>query len=56
MKKIDKAIMLIRSIPEEKLDAVIDFLIAFSVPAKQSPSKPGDIIDFSTKLPDDSRE
>jgi len=56
MKKIDKAIMLLRSIPEDKLDAVIDFLTAFSIPVKQTPSNPGDIIDFSTRIPEDSRE
>ena len=56
MKKIDKAIMLLRTIPEEKLDTVIDFLIAFSVPVKQTPSKPGSVIDFFNNSPEDSRE
>lgn len=56
MKKIDKAIMLLRSIPEDKLDAVIDFLTAFSISVKQDPSAPGGIIDFPTKNSEDSRE
>lgn len=56
MKKIDKAIMLLRTIPEEKLDTVIDFLIAFSVPVKHPQSKTSDIIDLSEKLIDDRED
>ncbi len=56
MKKIDKAIMLLRSIPEDKLDEVIDLLTVFSVPVKQTPSKPGSVIDFFNNSPEDSRE
>lgn len=56
MKKIDKAIMLLRSIPEDKLDMVIDYLDAFSrVPPKKT-AKPADIIDISTTKHNDSGE
>ncbi len=56
MKKIDKAIMLLRSIPEDKLDIVIDYLDAFSrIPPKKA-SGPADIINISDKVPDSGRE
>lgn len=48
MKKIDKAIMLLRSIPEDRLDMVIDYLDVFSrVPPKKT-IKPADIIEIPT--------
>ena len=56
MKKIDKAIMLLRSIPEDKLDIVIDYLDAFSrIPPKKA-SGPADIINISDKVPDSGRK
>ena len=56
MKKIDKAIMLLRSIPEDKLDTVIDFLTAFSIPVKQVTSKPADVIEFSINEPENRED
>lgn len=49
MKKIDEAILILRSIPEEKLDMVIDYLYAFSQTPKKKPDGPADIISFSGK-------
>lgn len=56
MKKIDKAIMLLRSIPEDKLDMVIDYLDAFSRVPPKKPPKPADIIDISTTKHNDHGE
>lgn len=56
MKKIDKAIMLLRSIPEDKLDAVIGFLTAYAHPPKRETNKPADIISISDKITDNGRE
>ena len=56
MKKIDEAIMILRSIPEDKLDAVIDALYAFSKTPPQKTSGPADIICFPGNLPEDKGE
>lgn len=56
MKKIDKAIMLLRSIPEERLDSVIDFLTAYTYQPKKKPDKPADIVNISDVKHSDSGE